>query len=271
MSGEPRIKQYRPDWDVLDRRELPTASLTASLSGGVLAVWGTSASAPIVIDVHASPSRKGVAGWVVVEGVGSFKASQVHQVIVGSVSGENLVIHRARKWNPSIQVLTPVAPPSADPAPISQPILPPAPLPPPILNLPPNATLSPSEEAIVTLVNQFRQQNGLSPLTENIKLIQTAQIHAKDMANMNIMAHDLPGAALPGLVDRARYFGYQYSSMGENIAYNYPDASSVMNGWMNSPGHRANMLDAGFTQIGVGIALDAQGSPYYCQVFGCPA
>ena len=139
---------------------------------------------------------------------------------------------------------------------------------PPANNPPPTVTLPATQQAIVDLVNQARRQNGLSALKVNAKLVQAAQIHANDMASFNLMAHDLPGAALPGLADRARFVGYQYTSMGENIAYNFSDANSVMTAWMNSPGHRANILDPSFTEIGVGITLDSQGSPYYCQVFG---
>src|SRR5437016_5871791 len=95
--------RYRPNLDILDRRELPTAGVIASLSGGVLAIVGTSPNAPIVVDVLASASRKGVTGWVVVEGVGAYKAALVHQVVVQEVTGESVVVHRARRWNPAIQ------------------------------------------------------------------------------------------------------------------------------------------------------------------------
>ena len=125
-----------------------------------------------------------------------------------------------------------------------------------------------SELAIVAAVNVARVQNGLAPLTLDPKLVEAATIHAHDMAALDIMAHDLPGAALPGLTDRLSYVGYNYRSAGENIAFNYPDVNSVMTGWMNSPEHRANILDASYTEIGVGIAYDASGRPYYCQDFG---
>ena len=261
MPREQDKGRFQPSLDALDRRDLPAAGLSAGLSGGVLHVVGTSSSSPIVIDVLASISRKGVSGIVVVEGVGTYKASLVKQVVVSEVTGEAVVVHRARRWNPAIQVLPPTSPPVVTNPPVTNP---------PVTN-PPAVALSATEQAIVNLVNQVRQQNGLGALTVNAKLVQAAKIHANDMATLNIMAHDLPGAALPGLIDRARYVGYQYSSMGENIAYNFPDATSVMNAWMNSPGHRANILDPSYTEIGVGIALDSQGSPYYCQVFGSPA
>jgi uncharacterized protein YkwD len=59
--------------------------------------------------------------------------------------------------------------------------------------------------------------------------------------------------------------------LGENLAFNYPDPNSVMAAWMGDSGHRANILNADYTQIGVGIAYDSQGEPYYTQDFGAPA
>jgi len=134
-----------------------------------------------------------------------------------------------------------------------------------------SAVMSADEQTIVDLVNQQRQQAGLAPLQVSSQLVEEAQIQSTDMAELNDMNHVLPGAALPTLQDRAQYVGYNYSFLGENIAFNYPDDNSVMTAWMNSPEHRENILDANFTQIGVGIAYDSQGEPYYTQEFGQPA
>jgi uncharacterized protein YkwD len=62
--------------------------------------------------------------------------------------------------------------------------------------------------------------------------------------------------------------GYTYATIGENIAYNYPGAPEVVTGWMNSAGHKANILNPGFTEIGIAIAANSEGELYYCQVFG---
>ncbi len=134
-----------------------------------------------------------------------------------------------------------------------------------------SGVMSAQEQSIVDLVNQQRQQAGLAPLEVSSQLIKEAQIHSNDMAALGDMEHTLPGAALPALEDRAKYVGYNYSYLGENIAFNYPDANSVMDAWMNSPGHRANILDPNYTQIGVGISHDSQGELYYTQEFGKPA
>jgi uncharacterized protein YkwD len=127
------------------------------------------------------------------------------------------------------------------------------------------------EQTIVDLVNQQRAQAGLAPLQVSPQLVEEAHIQSTDMAEIGVMAHVLPGAALPTPESRAQYVGYNYSYLGENVAFNYPDDNSVMTAWMNSPEHRANILDPSYTQIGVGIAYDSQGEPYYTQEFGQPA
>ena len=133
---------------------------------------------------------------------------------------------------------------------------------------PESTTLSALEAAILTLTNQERQSRGLAPLHLSSRLTDAARHHAGNMARFDQMAHTLPGADLPDLESRLRYYGYNYRMAGENIAWNYPDAQAVMAGWMNSSGHRANILNAGFTEIGIGVAFNSRGEPYYCQVFG---
>ena len=146
---------------------------------------------------------------------------------------------------------------------------------PPTYPTPPTPTaladLATVDAAIVAATNQARVANGLAPLSVDPKLMQAAQVHANDMARLGVMAHDLPGAAQPGLVDRSAFVGYSYSWLGENIAFNYLNSQAVMDAWLASPGHRANILNTEFTQTGVGIALDAQGEPYYCVTFGRPS
>jgi uncharacterized protein YkwD len=134
-----------------------------------------------------------------------------------------------------------------------------------------SGVMSSQEQTIVDLLNQQRAQAGLAPLQVDSRLVLAAQIHSHDMAQLGQMEHTLPGAALPTLVSRAQYVGYNYSYLGENIAFNYPDDNSVMTAWMNSPGHRANILDAHYTQVGVGISYDSIGEPYYTQEFGSPS
>ena len=95
-----------------------------------------------------------------------------------------------------------------------------------------------------------------------------AKIQAENMARFQKMAHNIPDASLPTLGDRARYVGYMFSRLSENVALGYPNAETVVNGWMTSTGHRRNILDGGVVETGIGIARSAAGGVYYCQVFG---
>jgi uncharacterized protein YkwD len=158
--------------------------------------------------------------------------------------------------------------PPATPAPST-------PTPPPVsppINVPPTSPdLAAWATKIVDLTNQQRQLNGLAPLSVSAKLTQAAQIQANQMASSNTMEHTLPNARYPDLVSRAKAVGYSYSWLGENIAFNYPDPEGVVKGWMLSEGHRKNILFADYTEIGVAVALDANGRPYFAQEFGRPA
>ena len=265
---DPNRTQVRPDLEGLESRNLLTTGVTASLSRGVLSIVGTTASEVISVDIQASRTRRNVLGTVSIEDVATFQAAQVKKIVIRGVVGEAIQVHRLGTWNPPVQVLKPRRPIRVVP-----PVIPTPPVvtPPPIVTPPPvPATPSAVELAIVDAVNQQRSQFGLAPLKVSSRLVKAAQIHAADMARLNTMAHDLPGAAQPGLTDRASFVGYNFRSLGENIAEGYPDVSSVMNGWMNSPGHRSNILGAGYTEIGVGVAYASNGDPYYCQVFGNP-
>jgi uncharacterized protein YkwD len=102
----------------------------------------------------------------------------------------------------------------------------------------------------------------------NPQLDRMAKIQAQNMAHFQKMAHVLPDASLPALADRARYTGYPYSRLAENIALGYPDAGAVVDGWMSSKGHRANILNRDVLETGIGVASSSAGGLYYCQVFG---
>lgn len=174
---------------------------------------------------------------------------------------------------------TPVKPPWFVPSPPPPVVTPPV-VTPPVVVPPPTSPGTPSpagvilgatEQEIVDLTNQVRAQNGLAPLTVNAKLVTMAEIEAGNMVQFNVMAHTIPQAAQPDLQSRQKYVGYNFSWLSENIAYNFLSASAVVNGWMSSTGHRANILDTKVTEIGVAVLQDSKGSPYYVQVFGAPA
>jgi uncharacterized protein YkwD len=126
-------------------------------------------------------------------------------------------------------------------------------------------------QAIVDLTNYVRAQNQVPPLNESPALMEGAQLHSQDMARLDQMLHDIPGVGLSSLPDRAAYVHYSYQLLGENIAYNQADAASAVASWMNSPPHRENMLNPSFTDIGVGLAWNSRGEPYYTMMLGKPA
>ena len=127
-----------------------------------------------------------------------------------------------------------------------------------------------TESRIFDLINAQPRRQGLRPLVYNPQLDRMAKIQAENMARYQKMAHVIPEASLPSLGDRARYVGYVYGRLAENVALGYPNAETVVEGWMNSSGHRRNILDGEVVETGVGIARSAAGGLYYCQVFGRP-
>lgn len=128
-----------------------------------------------------------------------------------------------------------------------------------------NASVGTYEQQVVTLVNQERAKQGLSPLTLNTKLSSVAETKAADMRDKNYFSHTSPTYGSP--FDMMKQFGISYKSAGENIAMGQKTPESVMNGWMNSEGHRANILNANYTEIGVGYVTDSNGKTYWVQMF----
>ncbi|WP_018566185.1 CAP domain-containing protein [Streptomyces sp. PsTaAH-124] len=124
---------------------------------------------------------------------------------------------------------------------------------------------APSDSAaqILALVNNERAKAGCSALTANPALAAAAQAHSEDMAAHRNMSHTGSDGSAPG--DRITAAGYTWSTYGENVAYGYTDAAQVMAAWMDSPGHKANILDCAFKEIGVGLA---QPGGYWTQDFG---
>jgi len=125
-----------------------------------------------------------------------------------------------------------------------------------------------TEARIFGLINAERRHQGLPALVYNEQLDQMAIIQASNMAHFQKMAHVLPGAELPTLGDRARYVAYPFGRLAENVALGYPDAETVVQGWMASKGHRANILNSDVVETGIAVARSSAGGLYYCQVFG---
>ncbi len=127
--------------------------------------------------------------------------------------------------------------------------------------------MSPDEKAILDLTNKEREKEKLPPLKPNARLFQAARAHSQNMANQEWMLHELDGKG-PG--DRIQAAGYRHQGYGENIAYGFRDLEKIMQMWMDSEIHRANILDKRRTEIGIGIAYSERDRPYYTQVFATP-
>ncbi|MEW4211784.1 CAP domain-containing protein [Priestia megaterium] len=106
------------------------------------------------------------------------------------------------------------------------------------------------EQKVVDLVNQEREKQGLTPLTLNKKLSDVARTKSKDMMDKGYFDHNSPTYGSP--FDMMKQFGIEYTTAGENIAKGQQSPEDVMNAWMNSDGHRKNILNPDFTEIGVG-------------------
>ncbi len=126
------------------------------------------------------------------------------------------------------------------------------------------SSVSAFEKKVVELVNQERQKQGLSALQLDTKLSDVAREKSKDMMNKNYFSHTSPTYGSP--FDMMKQFGIDYRTAGENIAKGQQTPEEVMNGWMNSDGHRKNILSPNFTHIGVGY-VEGGGSTYWTQMF----
>ena len=153
---------------------------------------------------------------------------------------------------------------------LAQPAPPRPPAPPPL------APILETARATLAAVNQARSRRrscgttdypAVAPLTLNQELIAASEAHSRDMATQNYFAHE--GKDGSRVSQRARVAGYSWSSVGENIAYGQRSVDEVMQSWLTSPGHCANIMNERYTEMGVGYALSSQTRrPYWTQVFG---
>lgn len=121
----------------------------------------------------------------------------------------------------------------------------------------PTGTTGASTQAkqVLDLVNAQRKNAGLGALTLDSALNNVATVKAKDMINNNYFSHNSPTYGSP--FDMMKQFGISYRTAGENIAKGQQSAQQVMNDWMNSSGHRANILNSGYSKLGVGFYNNA--------------
>ena len=125
-----------------------------------------------------------------------------------------------------------------------------------------DAAVTQYEQEVIRLVNEIRAQNGLSALTYNWELSRVARYKSQDMVDNRYFSHTSPTYGTP--FQMIRSFGLSYRSAGENIAYGQRTPQAVVNAWMNSSGHRANILSSSYTQIGVGYVANGH---YWTQMF----
>ena len=129
-----------------------------------------------------------------------------------------------------------------------------------------------AKNALITLTNQERSDLGLAPLKENMKLNEVALGKAKDMLANNYFAHSSPTGVTPWYWFRNA--GYHYQAAGENLAVGFIDSEEVVDAWIDSPSHRANLLNPGFQEIGIAVLtgeLNGQETTLVVQSFGSPA
>lgn len=132
-----------------------------------------------------------------------------------------------------------------------------------VINIPETDTsVSDYEEEVIRLVNEIRVQYGLKELSSNWELSRVARYKSQDMADNHYFSHTSPTYGSP--FQMMKSFGISYRAAGENIAYGQKTPQEVVNAWMNSSGHRANILNSSYTQIGVGYV--AKGN-YWTQMF----
>lgn len=132
-----------------------------------------------------------------------------------------------------------------------------------VINIPAvNSGVLNYESEVVRLVNEIRVKNGLKELKENWELSRVARYKSQDMKDNNYFSHTSPVYGSP--FNMIKNFGISYKSAGENIAKGQSTPQAVVNAWMNSSGHRANILNASFTEIGVGYVENGR---YWTQMF----
>lgn len=132
-----------------------------------------------------------------------------------------------------------------------------------VLNIPTtDSSVLSYEKEVVRLVNEIRAENGLQALTYDWELSRVARYKSQDMKDNKYFSHTSQTYGSP--FQMIKNFGITYRSAGENIAKGYATPQAVVNGWMNSSGHRANILNASFNRIGVGYVASGN---YWTQMF----
>ncbi|HYF83701.1 MAG TPA: SafA/ExsA family spore coat assembly protein [Clostridia bacterium] len=133
------------------------------------------------------------------------------------------------------------------------------------LTIPTTTAINSMENEVIRLTNIERSKKGLGALKANWQLSRCARYKSQDMINKNYFAHQSPTYGSP--FDMIESFGISMAAGGENIAMGQRTPQEVVTAWMNSPGHRSNILSTAYTEIGVGCAKSSNGSYYWTQMF----
>ncbi|MFO0845150.1 MAG: CAP domain-containing protein [Gemmataceae bacterium] len=139
----------------------------------------------------------------------------------------------------------------------------------------PEAKLSADEKALLELLNKEREKEKLPKLTVNERLMKAARAHTENMAKQEKMSHELDGK---NVGERVTDAGYDWGAVAENVAKAgaesgdppAPPAAEIHKGWMESKGHRANILGEKYKEVGLGMVKSKKGTYFYTQVFAAP-
>ncbi|HHU43994.1 MAG: SafA/ExsA family spore coat assembly protein [Bacillota bacterium] len=134
-----------------------------------------------------------------------------------------------------------------------------------VISIPDAPPFKAMEDEVIRLVNQERQKRGLHALSYDWQVARVARIKSQDMIENRYFSHTSPIYGSP--FNMLKAFNIRYTVAAENIAYGQRSAWEVVNVWMNSPGHRQNILNPSVTKIGVGIARTYNGVYYFTQIF----
>ncbi|MDP4095102.1 MAG: CAP domain-containing protein [Bacillota bacterium] len=162
---------------------------------------------------------------------------------VGAVSSKYLKVLSSSAPAPAKTTPPKTTPPKTTPAPTTPPKTTPAPATP--------AGISADEQTLLNLVNKARADAGVGPLAFDMALVKTARLKAQDMVANNYFSHQSPTYGSP--FDMMRQFGITFKTAGENIAGN-STVKGAFDAWMNSSGHKANILNSSFNYTGIGIS-----------------
>jgi uncharacterized protein YkwD len=251
-------RKVRLDVEMLEDRRLLASHIAFTPPSGVVTVIGTGTNDNIDISYHASKLRVSLSGGV--DQAAQFARRRVKEVVIVANGGYDSWFNTTRvpvfAVTGSASTTTPLAS-AAYKAMAPDP--------------------GSADQNLLQQTNGFRLSAGLRPLTASTLLMQVAQAHAANMARQDKYGDtDTNGHILDGhdVVYRVAQVGYRWSMLGENVAYDfgyYDPVGQLMIQWWNSPEHRANLLGAKYTQVGIGVATGASGRTYGVMVFATPA